>query len=131
MKILLYLSKPAKSTSVSFLSVSFHVSTTARYLSSSVIRPLLKFWEILSTVVCASSSISCFCAGTVISEMDTVIAALVEYLYPVDLIKSNTSAVTEAPCVLMTFSRICFNCFFPTWKSTSGKRRFSGLLLST
>ena len=40
-KILLYLSSPDSSTSVSSLSVSFHVSTTARYLSSSVISPLL------------------------------------------------------------------------------------------
>ncbi len=79
-KMLLYLSRPANSTSVSSLSVSFHVSTTARYLSSSVIRPLLKFWEILSTVACASSNICCFCSGTVMSEIDTVIAAFVEYL---------------------------------------------------
>jgi len=49
-------------------------------LSSSVIRPRLKFWEILSTVACASFNISGFWAGTVISEMETVIAALVEYL---------------------------------------------------
>ena len=34
----------------------------------------LKFMEILSTVACASSSISDFLAGTVMSEMETVIA---------------------------------------------------------
>ena len=80
MKILLYLSSPESRTSVSSLSVSFQVSTTARYLSSSVISPRLKLTEILSTVACAASSISSFRAGTVISEIDTVMAACVEYL---------------------------------------------------
>ena len=49
-----------------------------------------------------------FSGGTVISEMDTVIAARVEYLYPIALISSSTSAVLVAPWVLITFSRICF-----------------------
>ena len=35
---------------------------------------------IRSTTSCAVLIISGFCGGTVISEMDTVIAALVEYL---------------------------------------------------
>ena len=65
------------------------------------------------------------------SEIDTVIAALVEYLYPVDLIRSSTSAVFTAPCILMTFSKICFNCFLPTWKSTSSLSKSSGFVLST
>ena len=65
------------------------------------------------------------------SEMDTVMAARVEYLYPIALISSRTSAVFVAPCVLITFSRICFNPFLPTWKSTSSFTSFPGIVLST
>ena len=42
------------------------------------LRPRRKLVEILSTVACACASSSGFSAGTVISEMDTVIAARVE-----------------------------------------------------
>ena len=97
MKMLLYLSSPSNRSLVRIPSISFHVSTTALYLSSSVISPRRKLLEIRSTVSCALLSNSGFEAGTVISEIDTVIAALVEYLYPVALILSRTSAVTLAP----------------------------------
>ena len=84
-----------------------------------------------STVSWACLISSGFSGGTVISEMDTVIAALVENLYPVALISSSTSAVLVAPCVLITFSRICFSCFFPTWKSTSRSSSFPSTSRST
>ena len=80
MKMLLYLSSPEISALVSSASVLNHVSTTSLYLSSSVMKPRLKFLVIFSTVSSASAIICCFCAGTVISEIETVIAALVEYL---------------------------------------------------
>ena len=44
---------------------------------------------------------------------------------------SSTSAVLPAPWVVMTFSRICFNCFLPTRKSTSGFNSFPGIERST
>ena len=97
MKMLLYLSRLLSSRSLSSLSVSVQVSTTALYLSSSVIRPLTKFLEITSTVACAFLSISFFCGGTVMSAMETVMAATVEYLYPIALIRSRTSAVLKVP----------------------------------
>ncbi len=84
-----------------------------------------------STVASASAIISCFAAGTVISEIDTVIAASVEYLYPIALIASSVSAVVVAPWILIHFSRIFFNCFLPTWKSISSASIFSSLLRST
>ena len=94
-------------------------------------RPRLKFLVMRSTVSCARWIICGFCGGTVISEIDTVMAALVEYLYPIAFTASRTSAVAVAPCVLITFSRICFNCFFPTWKSISRRSLFSSFSRST
>ena len=79
-KMLLYLSSPVRSASVISSSASFQVSITALYRSSSVKRPRRKFLEIFSIVLSASARISFFAAGTSISEIDTVIAALVEYL---------------------------------------------------
>ena len=79
-KMLLYLSRPLRRAVVSSLSAACHVSITSLYLSSSVMRPRLKFFVILSTVSCAFLIISGFCGGTVMSEMDTVMAALVESL---------------------------------------------------
>ena len=76
-KMLLYLSRPPL---VILLSASCHVSITSLYLSSSVKKPLLKCFVILSTVFSASAKICFLAAGTVISEIETVMAALVENL---------------------------------------------------
>ena len=88
MKMLLYLSRPLISLSVSSLSAANHVCTTAARISG-------------------------FSFGTVISEIDTLNAPIVEYLYPRALILSRTSAVLVVPCTLIQRSRICFNCFLP------------------
>ena len=47
------------------------------------------------------------------------------------LMSSRVMAVCIAPWVLMTFSRICFNCFFFTRKSISGFNSLPGIVLST
>ena len=80
MKMLLYLSRPPSNASLILSSATCHTLITSLYLSSSVIRPRLKFLVILSTFFSASARYSVFSAGTVISEIDTVMAALVEYL---------------------------------------------------
>ena len=44
------------------------------------------YWTVISScIICG------FCGGTVISEIDTVMAALVEYLYPIAFTASRTS----------------------------------------
>ena len=96
-KMLLYLSSPPRSALVIWSSAACHVSITSLYLSSSVKKPLRKCLVILSTVFSASARICFLASGTVISEIETVIAALVEYLYPIALILSRTSAVFVAP----------------------------------
>jgi len=79
-KMLLYLSSPPRRAVVIWLSASCHVSITSLYLSSSVKKPLRKCFVILSTVFSASAKIVFLASGTVISEIDTVMAALVENL---------------------------------------------------
>ncbi len=129
--MLLKLSSPSNSLSVSSLSATFQVSITALYLSSSVILPRRYSFEIFSMVSSASDIICFLTSGTVISEIDTVNAACVEYLNPCALTASRSSAVWVAPWILIHFSRIGFNCFLPTRKLISSSNRFSGLLLST
>ena len=131
MKMLLYASSPSSRSLVSCLSVISQVFITSLYLSSSVINPRAKFFAILSTVACAFFISSGLLAGTVISEIETVIEAIVEYLYPIAFMSSSTSAVLESPCTLITFSRICLHCFFFTRKSISGFNSLPGMLLST
>ena len=56
-----------------------------------------KLFVVFTAVSAVFAIISFFAAGTVISEIETVIAALVEYLYPSALIASRVSAVIVAP----------------------------------
>ena len=57
-----------------------HSLTTARYRSSSVMKPIL-YWSSMSTTRCSVSWMSSyFFLGTVISAMEMVMAPRVEYL---------------------------------------------------
>ena len=130
MNILLYASSPSSRSLVSLASARFHVSITSLYLSSSVTSPRWKFLAILSTVASASAMMSFLLSGTVISDTETVIAAIVENLYPIALILSKTSAVFDRPWTFITFSSICLHCFFFTKKSTSKSIASLSTLLS-
>ena len=100
-------------------------------LSSSDIRPRLKFLRIISTFFSASFKIPSLSAGTSISEIDTVTAPLVEYLNPNALMLSKTSAVLAIPCLAIHLSIITPSSFFLTGNSISLVKSFSGFVLST
>ena len=80
MKMLLYASSPVRSAVVISSSACCQTLITPLYLSSSVRNPRRYFLAICSTVFSASARIVFFSAGTVMSEIETVMAARVEYL---------------------------------------------------
>ena len=109
--------------------VAAQVSITLSYLSSSDIRPRLKFFSYFATFSSACLTRSCFSSGIIISATDTVIAPFVEYLNPRSFILSSISAVAVFPCFLKHLSITFPIWFFASMKSTS--REYLSTLLST
>src|SRR5699024_7441625 len=72
--------------SVTLSVASSQILITELYLSASVIKPRLYCFVTLSTCAPASANICFLAGGTLTSSTDTVIPAVVEYLYPVALI---------------------------------------------
>ena len=75
-----------------------HLSTTASWRSSCVIRPMSYWSWISATSPSTLARIAPFSGGMITSFLEIVMPACVAYLNPRSLNASSTRATTEAPC---------------------------------
>ena len=127
----LYLPSPDKRALVILSSATSQALITFSCLSSSVIKPRLNIFVILSTSLSASSNKPVFSSGISISETETVKAPLVENLKPRFLILSSIFAVSVAGCLFIQRLIIFPRAFLSQRKSISKLNLFSGFVLST
>src|SRR4030042_1566962 len=93
---------------VMVLVVSFQISTTPLYLSSSVIRPRWYWLWIVLTLASASASICGLLAGTTISFIAMVIPDLEAKRKPRRLMASSIWPVSSSASTLLHLVTICF-----------------------